>query len=79
MRRPRSSSRNGSSSAPRRGLRSSTPHRMRAETESVKAELRVDAPDGSSPGEQPSPAEALEQERARLERERIECELRGDP
>ena len=52
---------------------------MRAETEAVKAELRVDAPDGSSPGEQPSPAEALEQERARLERERIECELRGDP
>ena len=52
---------------------------MRAETEAVKAELRVDASDGASPGGQPSPAELAEQERARLERERIERELRGDP
>ena len=52
---------------------------MRAETEAVKAELRVDASDVASPGGQPSPAELAEQERACVERERIERELRGDP
>ena len=53
--------------------------RLRAETEAVKAELRIDASDVASPGGQPSPVELAEQERARLERERIERELRVDP
>ena len=52
---------------------------MRAETEAVKAALRIDACDVASPGGQPSPAELAEQERARVERERILRELRGDP
>ena len=53
--------------------------RMRLETEAVRAELRVDASDVARPGGQPSPAELAEQERARVEHERIERELRGDP
>ena len=52
---------------------------MRAETEAVKAELRVDASDVASPGGQPSPAEAGRAGTRRVERERIERELRGDP